>query len=254
MAVFLAILGAAGIAIYLLSLSSSADRRRNRLRFIDSLRGRCLKGPGEIVELEDRIVVPFQLAERDARLIIADAGGRTGVELSGTGGALHVFQDGVHASFRNREDRTVGDPVFDAAWVVQGDLAEALFAPESRAEAVAAIHALRPYVDPCVEISGGFLRVSVGQPPESEPAVRALVNAARTVLESLGPRVANGMICVEIRQDGLSICQVCGVGGAGARVVCRSCRTPHHEDCWRYVGRCSTYGCGGRELLRMPAR
>jgi hypothetical protein len=26
-------------------------------------------------------------------------------------------------------------------------------------------------------------------------------------------------------------------------VVCKRCRTPHHEDCWNYYGGCSVYGC-----------
>jgi hypothetical protein len=26
-------------------------------------------------------------------------------------------------------------------------------------------------------------------------------------------------------------------------VVCKRCRTPHHEDCWTYYGGCSVYGC-----------
>jgi Prokaryotic RING finger family 1 len=28
-----------------------------------------------------------------------------------------------------------------------------------------------------------------------------------------------------------------------AMVVCKRCRTPHHEDCWTYYGGCSVYGC-----------
>jgi hypothetical protein len=36
-------------------------------------------------------------------------------------------------------------------------------------------------------------------------------------------------------------------------VVCRRCRTPHHLECWRYVGRCTTYGCAGREYDALRA-
>lgn len=28
-----------------------------------------------------------------------------------------------------------------------------------------------------------------------------------------------------------------------AVVGCRACRTPHHAECWSYLGRCSTYAC-----------
>jgi hypothetical protein len=38
-------------------------------------------------------------------------------------------------------------------------------------------------------------------------------------------------------------CQVC-LEKMNSRVVyCAQCRTPHHEECWSYMGMCSTYGC-----------
>ena len=46
---------------------------------------------------------------------------------------------------------------------------------------------------------------------------------------------------------GPPICKVCGEAiEDGARVVCASCNTPHHRDCWEYVGACSIYGCNGK--------
>jgi hypothetical protein len=38
-------------------------------------------------------------------------------------------------------------------------------------------------------------------------------------------------------------CQVCGEKMETRVVFCAKCRTPHHEECWSYVGQCSTYGC-----------
>jgi hypothetical protein len=38
-------------------------------------------------------------------------------------------------------------------------------------------------------------------------------------------------------------CQVCGEKTETRVVFCAKCRTPHHEECWTYVGTCSTYGC-----------
>ena len=44
---------------------------------------------------------------------------------------------------------------------------------------------------------------------------------------------------------GPPVCKVCGeVIDGGPVVICSSCRTPHHGDCWEYVGACSIYGCG----------
>jgi hypothetical protein len=38
-------------------------------------------------------------------------------------------------------------------------------------------------------------------------------------------------------------CQVCSERMESRVVYCGKCRTPHHEECWSYVGQCSTYGC-----------
>jgi len=38
-------------------------------------------------------------------------------------------------------------------------------------------------------------------------------------------------------------CQVCLEKMDSRVVYCASCRTPHHEECWSYMGMCSTYGC-----------
>jgi hypothetical protein len=37
-------------------------------------------------------------------------------------------------------------------------------------------------------------------------------------------------------------CPVCSEA-LTTMVVCKRCRTPHHEDCWNYYGGCSVYGC-----------
>lgn len=38
-------------------------------------------------------------------------------------------------------------------------------------------------------------------------------------------------------------CRVCGEKMERRVIYCARCRTPHHEECWSYVGQCSTYGC-----------
>ena len=39
-------------------------------------------------------------------------------------------------------------------------------------------------------------------------------------------------------------CQFCGTEVGDDYVVCRDCSTPHHEDCFRCNGVCTTYACG----------
>ena len=53
------------------------------------------------------------------------------------------------------------------------------------------------------------------------------------------------------RMTGPPICKVCGEPIAGgAVIVCAVCNTPHHRDCWEYVGACSIYGCNGKVGVR----
>ena len=37
-----------------------------------------------------------------------------------------------------------------------------------------------------------------------------------------------------------------GRSSGGPVILCTSCRTPHHRECWEYVGACSIYGCGSK--------
>jgi hypothetical protein len=69
-----------------------------------------------------------------------------------------------------------------------------------------------------LEWAARFLRVALKHRPE-EPEAPMSVNAAA------------------------GECQVCSERMESRVVYCGKCRTPHHEECWSYVGQCSTYGC-----------
>ena len=45
-------------------------------------------------------------------------------------------------------------------------------------------------------------------------------------------------------------CVVCGEPLTADLVSCRSCRTPHHRECWQYFGGCATYACGGKQHVK----
>ena len=42
-------------------------------------------------------------------------------------------------------------------------------------------------------------------------------------------------------------CLVCGTGFDQDCVLCAACETAHHEDCFQYNRRCSTYACGSQK-------
>ncbi len=48
-----------------------------------------------------------------------------------------------------------------------------------------------------------------------------------------------------------AICRVCGEEIREGLVFCRRCKTPHHRECWQYIGRCSVFACG-ETLFREP--
>jgi hypothetical protein len=80
------------------------------------------------------------------------------------------------------------------------------------------------------------LRLFEGRPPdELEWAARFLrVALKRRPLQESAP----------LRVDAKAgDCQVCGEKMESRVIYCAKCRTPHHEECWSYVGTCSTYGC-----------
>ena len=53
-----------------------------------------------------------------------------------------------------------------------------------------------------------------------------------------------------VEERKVSVCQICGCERNTAEAVkCVKCRTHHHEDCFKYNGQCSTYGCGSKNYL-----
>lgn len=56
----------------------------------------------------------------------------------------------------------------------------------------------------------------------------------------------------DVETLGPPVCKVClePING-GPVALCASCHTPHHGECWEYVGGCSIYGCGCKERAPM---
>ncbi|MBV8879586.1 MAG: hypothetical protein JO332_06480 [Planctomycetaceae bacterium] len=81
------------------------------------------------------------------------------------------------------------------------------------------------------------VRVLEGRPgPELEWAARFLRVAikGRTAVPENAPMKVDAAA---------GDCQVCLEKMDRRVVYCGKCRTPHHEECWSYMGMCSTYGC-----------
>jgi Prokaryotic RING finger family 1 len=76
------------------------------------------------------------------------------------------------------------------------------------------------------------------------------------LIDGVTQRIAQGVDIVDDpdawqEDHGLPTCKVCGEPiDESEIVVCATCNTPHHRDCWEYVGACSIYGCNGKVGVR----
>ena len=68
-------------------------------------------------------------------------------------------------------------------------------------------------------------------------------------------RLGEGVSIVEAgpasaEDAGPPMCKVCGESIVDApKVRCSTCKTPHHRDCWEFVGGCSIFGCKGKTAI-----
>ncbi|MBV8880116.1 MAG: hypothetical protein JO332_09150 [Planctomycetaceae bacterium] len=202
--------------------------------------------------------IRFRIAGRDAVLGFFNGTrhqrpwSRVSVSLGGLApGTLHVLEDGFGQSFLKlfgAQDLEIGDAAFDRDYVVKAtpeSYAARVFAPERRAEVVRTVRSLRGLADPTFDVTPPQLTVTVRRFLRDEPAMLALIHAAREfvgyVLQEAPPP---GMVFGEVTAAA-GACPVCGTGLKDRVVRCEQCRTPHHRECWAYMGRCSTYACRG---------
>jgi Prokaryotic RING finger family 1 len=153
----------------------------------------------------------------------------------------------------------VNDPQFDRAYVVQANDHE--MARDFLSKTVrASVENLQRMVHPggmLVSINPERMLVQVdrnlGQSNETlAQAVREALVIHEGLLDGVARRMGQGIAIVEHadawEEDvGPPICKVCLEPiTEGAVILCAACNTPHHRDCWEYVGACSIYGCNGK--------
>ena len=155
------------------------------------------------------------------------------------------------------QDIEIGDARFDADYIIGGN-SHASICRLLNAEARSSIDRLRKLFeqdDIHVAIRGGILLIKKPIPQQTFLTLVQFVDASLALfvemqkLNSTGIEFVTKEEAVVPKAKG-SLCQICGDEIHSDIVYCRGCRTPHHEDCWRYYGACSTYGCGETIFLR----
>jgi len=65
-------------------------------------------------------------------------------------------------------------------------------------------------------------------------------SASRREFDSWGSMVK----WIPMPELAMPVCQICGTSIHGSQVsTCKACLTPHHIDCWEYLGGCSIFAC-----------
>ena len=169
-------------------------------------------------------------------------------------GVLHIMKEGFGHSilkFFGAQDIAIGDRKFDSDYVIKAkpeSLAGRLFS-RSGSDLIRTVRRLEGSPDPTFDLDEQMVSVTVRNYLREELAMVTLIEAARDFCGSPGAPVPAGIVMGEVQVAAGGACPVCGTTMAEGVVRCESCRTPHHRECWTYMGRCSTYACKGRRSV-----
>ena len=153
------------------------------------------------------------------------------------------------------QDLQTGDAEFDDLFVVQGgdeDTIRHLLNDQVRGQLKELYRLLRSN-EIGVTCSGGNIIVTKSLMMSTTDMLEVFVEMTLKLYDQLRQAAVEGIdfdaeaITVQARG---AVCQVCGDDIDTPPVFCRSCKTPHHQDCWEYYGACSTYGCGQKRYIR----
>jgi len=171
-------------------------------------------------------------------------------------GTIHIFPEGFGQSFLKMfgaQDIEIGDPKFDAGFVIKAtpvSLAHEVFSPERRRHVTSAVYRMQNLGDPRIDLDGGTLSVQVRGYFTEVSGLMTMVDVAREFFKHLfGNPATPGVQLGEVRVLTGGECPVCGTPMNELIVRCETCRTPHHDECWKYMGRCSTYACKGKRTV-----
>lgn len=149
-------------------------------------------------------------------------------------------------------DVRVGDPAFDATyWIESSDhtwARDVLTASVRRG--MLKLREVSEWFGSTVvtvDLGPAGLVLKVERILVDEPvALERFVELAILILtEARGAGESAGIVIAAVETKIGSDCPVCGHPVSNEK-SCPQCRTPHHEDCWKYSGGCAIFGCAAR--------
>ena len=170
-------------------------------------------------------------------------------------GVFRIARRGaVRRSLRfSMPDLKVGDAAFDREWYIGArppSLVPRIFSEDRRDQVIGSVERIGRLDVPTIEITRDTLVVRVNGLLQREEDLHDLAMTATDFvgyLMRLGPD--EGIAWVAGGEADPGICPVCAVPMESTVVRCDKCGTPHHEECWTYVGQCSTYACKGKRWV-----
>lgn len=155
----------------------------------------------------------------------------------------------------------VGEPEFDRTFIVQAndpDMARSFLTGEVK-QALGHLLRLSPPAGMLLSINPERMLVQVDRNLAVQPdALLHAVHQSLVLHDALQAGVASrvnqgieilGSGHLPPEDLGPPVCKVCGELIEDPAVLCAVCKTPHHRDCWEFVGSCSIYGCTGKRSV-----
>jgi hypothetical protein len=171
-------------------------------------------------------------------------------------GVFRIFRDPstrAQARFSGSPDLKIGHAEFDRVWYITArpeSLARRIFTEDRREQVIESVLRIGALPVPSIEITRDTLTVRSDGLLRRESDILAM---ARTAMDfvgyvfRLGPE--EGIAWVAGGETDPGLCPVCASVLAEAVIFCDKCKTPQHEECWVYVGQCSTYACKGKRFV-----
>ena len=158
--------------------------------------------------------------------------------------------------YPGNQDIQIGYPNFDDAFVILGKDPQRIgefLTPEVQAAIVtlSRFESFGQEDDLHLETYDGWLRISKHYLVRTDAELSQLVSFSKALVDVIQQQTSGiqflGTAAPVIAQD--TQCRVCGDPLSNQVVFCAKCRSPHHQDCWQYIGRCSVYGCGHQQFV-----
>ncbi len=167
----------------------------------------------------------------------------------GISGRLRVTPQGFFSQVRmlfGAEDLELGDAEFDPAFHIEAEnatFARRVLTPEVRRLLLAS----RPW-GPSLDVRHGRVTWRVGRDLSGRlDELDLFVARGARILEAILAREEGAIVVESLQQGAGATCPVCDGPMDDLVVRCAKCSTPHHVDCWDYLGSCATYACGGTQ-------